>query len=41
MLCQFAVRLAFCYNTIVQFTFIESDHKVVNKATASDNHLLK
>ena len=29
------------YNTIVQFTFIESDYKVVNKATASDNHLLK
>ena len=29
------------YNTIVQFTFIESDDKVVNKATASDNHLLK
>ena len=40
-MCQFAVLLAFCYNTIVQLTFIESDDKVVNKATASDNLLLK
>ena len=40
-MCQFAELLAFCYNSIMQFTFIESDNKVVNKATASNNHFLK